>query len=166
MGSLTPILGTLTQTVGAVSAFANSVDTLTGGGRRDVRAEQNLAMQNLQQSQALSAQQAREKANRDRAQIAEQGKQSEEARRNALRRAIAKQNARVGASGVSRTGSNEAILLGLVNDSADTAQNNKALDQLRYNTIDSGLNNLRSSNILEKTQLAERQRLDRAIGRF
>ncbi len=166
MGSLTPILGTLTQTVGAVSAFANSVETLTGGGRRDVRAEQNLAMQNLQQSQALSAQQAREKADRDRAQIAEQGKQSDEARRKALRRAIAKQNARVGASGVSRTGSNEAILLGLVNDSADTAQNNKALDQLRYNTIDAGLNNPQSRNVLEKTQLSERQRLEREMARF
>ena len=166
MGSLTPILGTLTQTVGAVSAFANSVDTLTGGGRRDVRAEQNLALRNLQQSQAQQQREAQDKAVRDRAQIAEQARQSEEARRKALRRAVAKQNARVGASGVSRSGSNEAILLGLVNDREDEARNQNALDQLRFNTIDAGLDNLQSRNILQQSQLAEQQRLEREIGRF
>lgn len=166
MGSLTPILGTLTQTMGAVSTFANSVDTLSGGSRRDISRQQNLAMQNLQQSQVLALQQAQQKAEQDRTNVATQSQQDEARRRKALKRSIAKQNARVGASGLSKMGSNEAVLLGLVNDDDDDRQNAKQLDQLRYNAIDNNLINLQQNNILQQSQLADRQRLDRAISNF
>jgi|GEM_PF-1841823 len=164
MGTLTPVLGTLTQTLGAVSTLANSVDTLTGNSSRDLRQEQHLIAQNLQQSHALEEQQAQTKAAQDRAQIEEQAKQTEEARQKALRRAIAKQNARMGASGVSTSGSGEAVLLGVYNDSQDEARNNTTLDQLRYNTIDNNLQNIQQNNILERTQLAQ-QRLSLAGAR-
>ena len=166
MGTLTPVLGTLTQTLSAVSTLATSVDTLTGGQRRDRRAEQDLALRQLQARQANSEREAQAKAEADRQEIALQNQQDEELRRKALRRAIAKRNAQVGASGAGRTGSNEAVLLGLINDVDDETQNANALDQLRFNTIDRGLENLQTRNVLERTQLAEEQRLKRAIGVF
>lgn len=166
MGTLTSTLSTLTQTLGAVSTLASTVDTLTGGQRRDTKAQQTLALSQLQQSQANSTREAALNAQAEREKIALQSTQAEEQRKDALRRAIAKRNASVGASGVSRTGSNEAVLLGLINDVDDDRQNANALDQLRFNTIDNGLTNLQSSNVLTRTQLAERQSLDRAISGF
>jgi len=126
MGTLTPVLGTLTKTLGAVSTLATTVDTLTGGGRRDNRAQQDLALQQLQDRQASAQSDAAAKAAEDRARLTEQSQQDDERRKKALRRAIAKRNASVGASGVSRTGSNEAVLLGLINDTNDDQKNANA----------------------------------------
>jgi len=166
MGTLTPVLGTLTKTLGAVSTLATTVDTLTGGQRRDTRAQQDLALRQLQARQANSESQAQLNAQADRERLALEAQQDEDRRKKALRRAIAKRNASVGASGVSRTGSNEAVLLGLINDTDDDQQNANALDQLRFNTIDRGVESLQSRNVLERTQLAERQRLQREAGVF
>lgn len=166
MGTLTPVLGTLTKTLAAVQTISSAVDTFSGQDKRNTRAQQELAMKNLQESQSLTAQQAAAKAQEDRDKIALEAKQSDDARRKALKRAMARQNVRFGASGTSRTGSGEAVLLGLYNDSQDEKNNNDALDQLRFNTIDSGLYNTQQNNILQRTQLAEQQRLQNAINRF
>jgi hypothetical protein len=160
------VLGTLTKTLGAVSTLATTVDTLTGGQRRDRRSEQDLALRQLQARQANSEREAQSQAQADRERLTLERQQNEKRRRKALRRAVARRNAKVGASGTSRAGSNEAVLLGLVNDADDDTQDNNALDQLRFNTIDRGLENLQTRNVLERTQLAEQQRLQRAIGVF
>jgi colicin import membrane protein len=166
MGTLTPVLGTITKTLGAINTISTAVDSFSGGDRRDMRAQQDLAMRNLQQSQSLSEAEKQAQAARDRAQISLDAKTAEEARRKALKRAMARQNVKFGAGGVSRQGSGEAVLLGLYNNSEDEASTNKALDDLRYNAIDSGLYDLQNRNVLERTQLAEKQRLDRVIGRY
>ena len=166
MGTLTPVLGTLTKTLGAVSTLATTVDTLSGGSRRDTRAQQNLALQQLQARQTAEQNQAQSDAVLQREQLQLQAAQDAEARQKALRRAIARQNVNAGASGISRSGSNEAILLGLVNDTENETENRDALDQIRFNTIDQNLSNIQSQNILERTQLAESQRLQNAIGVF
>ena len=166
MGTLTPVLGTLTQTLGAIQTIASSVETLSGGNRRDLRREQDLAMRNLQQRQSQSEQQAADKAGLERERIALEAEKAEDARRKALKRAMARQNVRFGAGGVSKTGSGEAVLLGLYDDSQEQADSQKALDQLRYNTIDNDLYALRQNNLLQRSQLAEQQRLQRAMSRY
>ena len=163
MGTLTPVLGTLTKTLAAVQTISSTVDSFSG---RDIRAQQNLAMRQLQQQQSLSQQQATAKSASDRAQIALDAKQTEDARRTALKRAIAKQNVNFGASGVSKSGSGEAVLLGLYNEADDDLNYNKSLDQLRYNAIDRGLYNAQQNNILKRNQLSEQQRLQRVVRGF
>ncbi len=165
MGTLTPVLGSLTQTLGAIQTITSSIDALSGGDRRDLKREQDLAMRNLQQQQNLSERQTANDAKLERERLQLESQKTEAARRKALRRAMARQNVRFGAGGVSRTGSGEAVLLGLYNDSEDQANNNKALDQIRYNAIDNDLANLRQNNLLQRTQLAEQQRLQRMISR-
>jgi hypothetical protein len=166
MGNLTPVLGALTQTLGAIQTITSSIDALSGGDRRDLRREQDLAMRNLQQKQGQSEKQAIEDAKLERERLRLESQNTEDARRKALRRAMARQNVRFGAGGVSRTGSGEAVLLGLYNDSEDQGNNNQALDQIRYNAIDNDLANLRQNNLLQRTQLAEQQRMQRAISRY
>lgn len=166
MGQITSTLGTLTQTIGAVETLVGTVDQLSGGMRRDTRREQDLAMQQLQARQKQEQTEAEANATESRAQIQLDAQQEEERRRRALRRSVARRNAQVGASGASRTGSNEAVLLGLINDSEDEANDNTALDQLRYNAIDNDLSTVRQRNILERTQLAEQQRLQRQLSGF
>ena len=168
MGNIQPLIYEINSTLGAINGIANGFGNLTGnrGQTKALRAQQDLAMKSLQEQQALSTREAREKAERDRAKIALDAKAEEDRRRDALRRAIARQNVNRGAGGVSKSGSNEAILLGLYNESGEDRSYNKSLDQLRYNTIDSGLYDLNQRNVLERTQLAERQRLEREIGRY
>ena len=166
MGQLTSVLSTITQTIGAVETLAGTVDQFSGGDRRNMQREQNLAMQQLQARQKQQQQEAEQNASEQRAQIQLDAQQEEQRRRQALRRAVARRNAKVGASGASRTGSNEAVLLGLINDSDDARGDNIALDQLRYNAIDNDLTTLRQRNILERTQLAEQQRLQRQLSRY
>ncbi len=141
MGTLTSALSQISTTIGTLNAIESGIGELTGnnGQRKSQRAQQDLALRNLQDTQALSESEARAKAERDRKQIALTAQQNEDARRKALKRAIARQNVNRGAGGVSATGSNEAILLGLYNDSDDNRAQASQLDQLRYNTIDSGL---------------------------
>lgn len=166
MGTLTPILSTIAQTTAAATTISQTVDRVSGRDQKQLKAQQELALKNLQDQQNLAQRQALEKANLDRDRIAADAKNTEDARRKALRRAMARQNVQFGASGVSRSGSGEAVLLGLYNDSEDDAAYNQTLDQIRYNVIDNDLANLQSQNILQRSQLAERQRLEREFSKF
>jgi hypothetical protein len=166
MGNLQPVLTDITKTLGTINDITSGISTLANldnrSERKALRAEQEFAMQNLQAQQGLSEKQAREQAEQDRRRIALDAEEEEKRRRNALRRSIAKQNAGRGASGISSSGSNEAILLGLYNDADDDRSYSQALDDLRYNTINSDLYRMNERNVLERTQLAEQQRLQRA----
>ena len=163
MGTLTPVLGTITKTLGAIQTISSAVDTVTGNDRRAIKAQQDYAMRNLQAQQNQATAEANRNAETERKKIALDAQNAEKRRQDALRRAIAKQNAKRGARGISAGGSNEALLLGMYNDNQDEQGYADALDQIRYNTIDQNLSDLQSRNILERSQLAERQRLDRAI---
>ena len=167
MGTIQPLINEINSTLGAINGIANGFGALTGGGQsKALRAQQDFAMQSLQQQQSLSYREAQDKAARDKEQIILNAKADEDRRRDALKRAMAKQNARFGASGVTKSGSGEAVLLGLYNESGQDRDYSAALDQLRYNTIDSGLYDLNQRNVLERTQLAEQQRLSREISKY
>lgn len=112
-----------------------------------------IAQQNLAYSQK-----AADVANQQ-AQIRENQAQSEADRQAALRRAVARQRAQFGSSGIgSDSGSGEAVLLGLVNDSTAAGDARKRTDTLREQALTQDLENLNQRNLLERTQLAESQR--------
>lgn len=85
---------------------------------------------------------------------------TEAARQAALRRAVARQRATFGARGISPdSGSAEAVLLGLYHESEDDRIQREKLDRMRQNALTDDLNQKRQRNLLERTQLAEAQKL-------
>lgn len=169
MGAITLILAqgiglasTLVGTVNTVNRFA---DTITGGAARDMRREQDAALRQLQQRQNAQAQQLANQTALERERIAALADQDEEKRLASLRRAVARQRASAGASGVtSGDGSSQAILLGLFDQTEDELKERERLDNLRNASLDLDLSNQASINVLQRTQLQERQRLERQIG--
>lgn len=176
MGGLAPIV-TSAIGLGAPVAGATMTPLIAKGvmnylgGREDSRnlqAEQNRALNELQNRQNLQMQQATAQTGLERERIALEAQANEDARRTALRRAVARQRAQFGASGVGNAGggSTEAVLLGLFDETEDELNNRAALDNLRSRALDMSLQNQGSLNILQRTQLQERQRLERNVSRF
>jgi hypothetical protein len=161
MGTLASTLTQVSSTLGTLNSISQGVQQLTGDSTQSK--SQDLAMQQLQASQAQEKAQAERNAELERESIALQAEQDAETRRKALKRAMAKQNASRGASGASAGGSGEAVLLGLYNESEDEAKQREDLDKLRYNALDNDLYTLSERNILEQSQLAEQQRLQSAV---
>ncbi|WP_448192708.1 hypothetical protein [Azospirillum sp. sgz301742] len=126
----------------------------------------------LGQSQSLDAAQLIARQNADAqaagadaqtrlAAIAQQSATDEQRRRDALRRSVGRTRADLGGQGVSSAdGSGEAILLGLVGDSAQESSTAAQVDQLKRQAIQQELDNSRRRNLLEQAQLAQRQRMD------
>lgn len=164
MGTLLPVLGAITKTVTAFEALGGAIETISGNNRGEgvLRAQQDQAMRDLQRQQAQRTAETEVDARAARDKIALDAADAERRRLVALKRAVAKRNARFGATGIGGdAGSREAILLGLYNESDAEKQQREDLDKLRYAAIDNDLSSLNSRNILEQTQLAERQKLTR-----
>lgn len=151
-GGLLPILSSLTSTIGVVE---NVIGSFTP------RSNTDLELKQLRERQQLSQQQYEQNAALQREQINLNATQNEEERRAALRRAVARQRAQFGASGVGNGGSTDAVLLGFSEESADELTQRTQLDNLRNRALDSDLSQQRSMNLLQATQLAERQNLNR-----
>jgi hypothetical protein len=170
MGTLASALTQISTTIGTLNAISSGAQQLTGRdnrtAQRSMRLQQDQAMRALEQDQVQSQAELERTAKAEREQIVLQADQDATRRRNALKRSMAKQNALRGAGGTSTSGSAEAVLLGLVNDTEDDNQNRKQLDQIRYNAIDNDVYTLNQRNILEQQQLSDRHRLDRAISDF
>ena len=133
--------------------------------RSNLRAQQGLALQQLQAQQDQDMSRAQADAALERDKIAAQAQSAEETRRAALKRAVARQRATFGASGIdtASSGSAQAVLLGLFDESeAEKAQREK-LDTLRLGAIDQDLGQRNSLNILQRTQLAQQQQLQQSI---
>ncbi|GJL84244.1 MAG: hypothetical protein DHS20C02_00190 [Micavibrio sp.] len=160
MGGITPVLQLLpviSQGVGLVSNIVSSESAV-----RDQRAGQDLALQQLQQRQAEQQRQSREDAALDRERIAADADASERKRRDALRRAVSRQRAQFGGSGISSSGgSAEAVLLGLFEETDNEREERERLDNLRFGAIDQNLSQQRRLNVIQRTQLQESQRIGR-----
>ncbi len=172
VSTLTGLAGTLSSVVGATNSIAgtlgltkdNSANNAENDRRQALQAQQNLALAQLQAQQNLAASQAQSDANLDRQKIAKDATASEEARRRALKRAVARQRASFGSSGVgSAGGSSEAVLLGLFEESEEEKEQRESLDSLRFSAIDQSLSNTKNTNTLRRTQLQERQNLQSAL---
>ncbi len=171
MGALTPVITGITTLTTAVSAADKLINVTRGfasdpyaAQRKALRAEQDLALQQLTAQQALNEQQAAQEADMQRQKLAADSLASENARRAALRRAVARQRTQFGVSGLSSgDGSAEAVLLGLFDETERDRNDSARLDQLRMAALDQSLGDQRALNVLQRTQLQERQALSRIV---
>ncbi len=177
MGTITPVLSTLSTLAGAVTTAKSAVQTLRNAGsgwgdssasdEKALRAQQDLAMKQLLAQQKLSEAQAEESAAQEREKIATETAAAEETRRAALRRAVASQRAKFGAQGLApESGSADAVLLGLFEESDAERARRAELDTLRQSAIDSDLAQQRSVNLLQSAQLAQKQALERSLSKW
>lgn len=168
MGAITPIaagLGQIASTIGTVNQIVSTVQTLGGNGGAE--RQQELALRQLQEKQALQSQQLNAQSQLEREKIAVQALADEQDRQRALRRAVARQRANFGGQGInSNSGSAQAILLGLFDESEEELVQRESLDNLKSRAIDLDLANQSSLNVLQRTQLQERQKLGRQITGF
>jgi len=149
-GSL-PFVGAASQILGTVSAVQDL---------RQSRAQDATALRQLQERQALAQSQMTAEADLKKQGIALEAGQAEQERRDALKRAVARQRAEFGAQGVdSANGSGQAVLLGLFQESEDERKKREATDALRTAALDQSLNQARQSNLLDVAQLAARNKV-------
>lgn len=165
MAALTPVLsllGTVGSAVSAGTAILGGVQTLAGINDRQQEKEDRLALDQLRRQQNLQQQQLAERAALERRNIAVNTQEEEEKRQQALRRAVARQRASFGSQGVgSASGSSQAVLLGLFDESDEERTRREELDNLRLAALDQDASQTRALNVLQRTQLAERQKLAR-----
>lgn len=164
MGNFAPIateIISLAQTVGSVVTVLDQTTDLINN-RNDQRADQSL--EQLQERQRLEEEQALKAANLQRQEISLKTQEAEQKRRSALKRAVARKRASFGGAGISsNNGSSEAVLLGMFDESDEERQNRERLDNIRLQSIDNDLANVKRVNTLQRTQLASRQRLNRNL---
>jgi len=168
MGAITPIasgLGSLVGTLNTVGQIYGAVQTLSGNSQ--AKQDQDLALRQLQERQSLQQEQLAQQNALERERIATQAAQNEEERRAALRRAVARQRASFGGSGVSsNSGSAQAVLLGLFDETEDELQRRTELDSLRNSALDLDASQSRSLNLLQATQLSQRNDLNNQLNIF
>lgn len=164
MGSLSPsvMLGFLQQGIGLAQAF---------GGRevsyRSNAQDERLALAQLQERQAMSQQQAAQQATLEKQQMALSAQAYEDERRAALKRAVARQRAVFGASGAAQgTGSSQAVLLGLYDETQEELARREQLDTLRNAALDQNISQQKSLNVLQYEQLKQRQKLNNAVSTY
>lgn len=138
---------------------------------RDSRQAQANALKDLQARQSIELRAAQENATLDRSRIAAQAKDAEDKRLKALKRAVARQRAQFGSSGISpgSSGSAQAVLLGLFDESEEDQAQREKMDRLRLGAIDQNIGQRRRINVLQQTQLREKQnigRLSSSVDRF
>lgn len=162
MGAITPIASGLNSVVGTLNTVGKTVGLVqTLAGNSPAQQSQDLALRQLQERQALQQSQLSAQNALDRERIETQSAQDEQDRQDALRRAVARQRASFGSSGVgSAAGSSQAVLLGLVDESEEELSNREALDNLRTRALDLDQSQSRSLNLLQATQLQQRQKLN------
>lgn len=151
MGGLTSALAPILQVGSAINTIANI------GGRISTN-KQELKQQEA--SKALAFQQAQAKAAYDKQQEQLKFLQGETDRRLKLKLSVARQRAQFGGDGISAgDGSGEAVLLGMFNN-ADI-QDNLAKRQTALNLQgnDLSLAQIQQKNLLEQSQLREKQNL-------
>lgn len=161
MGGMTSFATSAVQLLGAANSVIGLADSLRGvSGRDEYKA--------IERQNAVIMQNAREQAVLEKQQIQLSAAQAETERRSALRRAMARQKAQFGASGVSSDGgSSQAVLLGLFDESEEERAQRVALDTLKTASVNQGVSQQQRINTLQLTQLRERDRLSavsRALG--
>lgn len=146
-----------------LSAVNNIAGVITDSARARKSAAQ--AERQMAERQAEQGRQAQENADMERQKLALSSQQADAERRSALKRAVARQRAMFGSAGISpQDGSSKAVLLGMFDESDDERQRREDLDQIRLNAIDQNIAQQGRLNILQRTQLSERNRIDKASG--
>ncbi len=161
-------MGALNTALSYIPLIREGVDVVMGGVNNEAaykkqREAQSQALRQLQQRQRLNEQQLAQDSAFEREKLALESEEAERKRMNALRRAVARQRASFGASGIgSGAGSSEAVLLGLFEETDENRQERERIDNLRNRVIDENQGQQRSLNLLQESQLRQKQDLDRA----
>lgn len=149
MGAIAPVLTTIMQ-VGSVLGTVASVaqPLISDNAERKYEKRQNdLLLRAMQQDAALKKEQ-----------IKAETEASETDRRARLQRTLAEQRAKFGAAGVgANSGSSEAVLQGLFEQSDTERVSREKLDALRANALDQDIAQQKQLNLLQQTQLREKQ---------
>ena len=164
INALGGILPALTSVASSAAALNSTIGTIRNFGADPVRKDQDLALKQLQERQKLQLSQNIRQKKLDHEKLALNAARADEERRKALRRAVSRQRARFGSQGVgasANSGSSEAVLLGMFQESEDERKDRNALDYIRKRAIDLGSSQKRSANLLQVTQMQERQKLQR-----
>ena len=128
---------------------------------------QSLELAQLRERQQANLQDAQERAALSRAELAAKNDAAERDRKAALKRAVARQRAQYGAQGISTaTGSSEAVLLGLFGTSEDDAAENQRRNVISLSAIDQDLAAQNRLNVIQRTQLKQRQKLEKQSSIF
>lgn len=155
MGSLVPAIA------GTIISQGVSITTQ--------QSQQNQALKQLKQDQALQKKQTAQDIALEKERLSLEARNAETTRKDALKRSVARQRAQFGAQGVgSGGGSSQAVLLGLFEESEDEREKREATDALRARAIDEGVSQQGALNILQRTQLAEKNKIKTlsSIGRL
>lgn len=169
MGAIVP---TITGLTSAITAADTLVSTVRGFGHSTpqpidnsaeiLRAQQRLALQQLKQQQATQAQSQAEQDALSRQKIQADASAAEQDRLAALRRAVARQRAAFGASGINNgSGSPDAVLLGLFDQTDQERQKQQKLDTIRNRILDQKDAAQQRLDVLQQTQLQQKQQLQR-----
>lgn len=170
MGAIVPAITSTVGLINTVNSAFNAVGNLRSNvsdvsydsARQQMIAEQNQALIQLQQRQALDQEQQAQASALEKQKIALDAQTAEAQRQSALRRAVARQRASFGGSGITSSGgSADAVLLGLFDESEDELRQREALDNLRSSALDLETAQAKSVNVLQATQLSERNKLQR-----
>ncbi len=133
------------------------------------QSQQNQALKQLKQDQALQKKQTAQDIALEKERLSLEARTAEATRKDALKRSVARQRAQFGAQGVgSGGGSSQAVLLGLFEESENERQKREATDALRARAIDKNVAQQSALNILQRTQLAEKNKIKTlsSIGRL
>ena len=153
--SIAPVI----QGLSAVSGIVNAVN-----GYGEQKSQQDQALKELQQKQQEELRATQEDAALEREKIKLEADTAEKERQSALKRATARQRAQYGSSGIDTNSSSsaQAVLLGLYDESEQDRQEREALDNLRYKALDSEIAQQKRLNVLQQTQLRERNKINSA----
>ena len=168
MAQMSSILNTVMPYVGAAANLANTVQTVRGAvqdpykqQRKELRDRQNLSLKQLQDRQNISLQQVQEDSALQKDKIIIDRADQEKSRRAALKRAVARQRAKFGGQNIGvNSGSGEAVLLGLFEESEEEKKKRDKLDKLRFKSINQNVKNKKSLNLLQTTQLKQKYDLE------
>ena len=128
---------------------------------RVLRESHALQQRQLSQDRATAGQAQQADIATRRAQIETSAASDEAARLKALRRTVGRTRASLGSRGGGTSdGSGEAVLLGLVADTDRDQQEADATTRLRTQALAQEMADTQKSNLLERSQLAEKQRLE------
>lgn len=161
--AIAPIVSDVGGIIGDVRNLNEQIDP-DEERRKALRAQQDLALRQLTQKQGLEEAQNAQSAALEKQKLAADAQDEARRRQAALKRAVARQTAAFGASGIgSGAGSSQAVLLGLFDESDEERAAREKMDTLRTRALDLGASQQKSINVLQRGQLAERQALERAV---
>lgn len=160
MGNITALGGALPILTKTISS-ANDINTVLNGNRLSQKRD-TLEQSQLVERHRLEERAAQDSASRNTALLNIQQNEEDRKRSLTLKRAIARQRALYGSSGIDDggdSGSGEAVIFGLTNDSDQDRAASDSVYTLRRRIIDDNVNNIRTRNLLDEAQLSARRKI-------